>query len=227
MPQLLDWLASELISQQWSMKKLHRLIVTSSAYRMASTPDELDLKRDPDNRFVWRMSSRRLEAEAVRDNVLFAAGDLDEKMGGPEIDHNQGLNSKRRSIYLRIAAEKEVEFLKIFDSPSVTECYERKPSVMPQQALALANSELAHHEAKTLAEQIGKAAGSDDSRFIDSAFLRVLSRRPTAQEQKLCAEYLRKPASGVTTASTVPSIGRARENLILILFNHNDFVTVR
>lgn len=227
MPQLLDWLASELISQQWSMKKLHRLIVTSSAYRMASTPHDGDLKRDPDNRFVWRMSSRRLEAEAVRDNVLFAAGDLDESMGGPEIDHNLGLNSKRRSIYLRIAAEKEVEFLKIFDSPSVTECYERKQSVMPQQALALANSELVLRDAKTLAEQVGKTAGPDDSRFIDAAFLRVLCRRPAQQERKLCMEYLHKPASGVTTVSSAPASARARENLMLILFNHNDFVTVR
>jgi hypothetical protein len=227
MPQLLDWLASELIARKWSMKAIHRLIVTSSAYRMASTPDAEDLKRDPDNRFVWRMSSRRLEAEAVRDNVLYAAGDLDATMGGPEIDHNQGLTSKRRSIYLRQAAEKEVEFLKIFDSPSVTECYERKPSVMPQQALALANSELALREAKKLAMELGKAAGPDNSRFVDSAFLQVLARRPTPQERKLCADYLRKPAAGVKTASSETSSLRARENLVLVLFNHNDFVTVR
>ena len=226
MPRLLDWLASELIARKWSMKAIHRLIVTSSAYRMSSTPDAEDLKRDPDNRFVWRMPSKRLEAEAVRDNVLYAAGDLDETMGGPEIDHNLGLTSKRRSIYLRQAAEKEVEFLKIFDSASVTECYERKPSVMPQQALALANSELALREAKKLADEIGKTTGADDSRFIDSAFLRVLSRRPTAAERKLCVDYLHKPASGVKTASIESSI-RSRENLVLILFNHNDFVTVR
>jgi hypothetical protein len=224
MPQLLDWLASELIARKWSMKAIHRLIVTSSAYRMSSTPDAEDLKRDPDNRFVWRMPSRRLEAEAVRDNVLYTAGDLDEAMGGPEIDHNLGLTSKRRSIYLRQAAEKEVEFLKIFDSPSVTECYERKPSVMPQQALALANSELALREAKKLAAEIG--TGSDDSRFIESAFLRVISRRPTPEERTLCLGYIRKPAPGVKTASTGTSV-RARENLILVLFNHNDFVTVR
>jgi len=173
------------------------------------------------------MPSKRLEAEAVRDNVLFTAGQLDEKMGGPEVDHNQGLSSKRRSIYLRIAAEKEVEFLKIFDSPSVTECYERKPSVMPQQALALANSELAINESKVLAENISKLAGGDDSRFIDQAFLQILSRKPTADERKLCSDYLHRPAPGVSTIALTNTPQRSRENLILILFNHNDFVTVR
>ncbi len=211
----------------WSMKKLHRLIVTSSAYRMASTPDEENLKRDPDNRFAWRMSSRRLEAEAVRDNMLYSAGQLDETMGGSDVDHNLGLVSRRRSIYLRIAAEKEVEFLKIFDSPSVTECYERKPSVMPQQALALANSELAIGKAKQLADLLSKQAGMDDSRFIEEAFIRVLTRRPTAKEKKLCGDYLAKPVSGVATISSASSNARSRENLVLVLFNHNDFVTVR
>ncbi|MEQ2009676.1 MAG: DUF1549 domain-containing protein, partial [Limisphaerales bacterium] len=153
-PQLLDWLASEFVARGWSMKAIHRLLVTSSTYRMASTPDVASAKLDQDNFFLWRMNSRRLEAEAVRDNLLFVCGSLDLAMGGPEIDHNLGLSSKRRSVYLRLAAEKEVEFLKIFDGPAVTECYERRPSVMPQQALALANSELAQTEARRLAKQL-------------------------------------------------------------------------
>src|SRR5262249_51651150 len=142
-PQLLDWLAAEFMARGWRMKEMHRLILTSNTYRMASTPDEADAVIDPDNVFLWRMNSRRLEAEAVRDNLLYVSGDLDPTRGGPDIDHKLGLTSKRRSLYLRTAAEKEVEFLKIFDGPSVTECYERKTSVVPQQALALANSELA------------------------------------------------------------------------------------
>ena len=120
------------------MKRIHRLIVTSSTYRMASTPDERNAKIDPDNTFLWRMNSRRMEAEVVRDNLLYVAGDLDLTMGGPDIDHMLGMKSKRRSIYLRQAAEKEVEFLKIFDGPAVTECYVRRPTVVPQQALAMA-----------------------------------------------------------------------------------------
>src|SRR5207249_8410215 len=125
-PQLLDWLASEFMARDWKMKTMHRLIVTSRTYRMAATTDAANANIDPDNLFLWRMPSRRMEAELVRDNMLYIASDLDATRGGPEIDHNLGLSSKRRSIYLRLAAEKEVEFLRIFDGPTVTECYQRR-----------------------------------------------------------------------------------------------------
>jgi hypothetical protein len=237
----------------WSMKAMHRLIVTSATYRMASTADEADLRIDPDNIYLWRMSSHRLEAEAVRDNLLHVSGDLDPAMGGPDIDNKFGLTSKRRSLYLRLAAEKEVEFLKIFDGPSVTECYERRPSMMPQQALALSNSELAVNEARSLARALESRTGvppvpgsgddladpgakkisnrssssgtggtpvllSSDDAFITEAFLQILARRPTKDELSACREFLAdksRPAAHV------------RENLVLVLFNHNDFVTVR
>jgi hypothetical protein len=214
-PQLLDWLAAELMARDWQMKDLHRLIVTSSAYRMAATPDAANAKIDPDNRYLWRMNSRRLEAEAVRDNLLWTAGQLDLARGGPEIDQNAGLTSRRRSLYLRTAAEKEVEFLKIFDNASVTECYERKQTVVPQQALALANSELTLDLAKRLATDLGTRATGPDA-FVTQAYQRVLSRPPRATELAQCREFL---AQGDTA--------RARENLVLVLFNHSDFVTVR
>ena len=216
-PALLDWLAAEFMKRGWSMKEMHRLIVTSSTYRMASTPDLADAKIDPDDLYLWRMPSRRMEGELVRDNLLHVAGDLDETMGGPEIDHTKGLTSKRRSVYLRIAAEKEVEFLKIFDGPSVTECYMRHPSVVPQQALALANSDLALREAKTVAGAI-KDEKADD--FIDEAYRRVLARDPKPDEMKLCEDFLVAEAKKTSAA-------RARQNLVLVLFNHNDFVTIR
>jgi hypothetical protein len=211
-PQLLDWLAAEFMANNWSMKHLHRLILTSATYRMVSTGDDHNAAADPDNIYLWRMPSRRMEAEIVRDNLLHVAGTLDAAMGGPDIDHKLGLTSKRRSLYLRIAPEKEVEFLKIFDGPTVTDCYQRRPSVMPQQALALANSELALAQAKSLAKTIG--ALSDDQ-FIAAAFQRVLARKPKRDEAQLCAQFL---------SSKQP---RARENLLLVLFNHNDFVTIR
>jgi len=216
-PQLLDWLAAEFMAQQWKMKPLHRLIVTSRTYRLGGASDAANAKIDPDDIFLWRSPARRMEAELVRDNLLYVAGDLDATMGGPDIDHAQGLTSRRRSIYLRTAAEKEVEFLKIFDGPSVTECYARRPSVVPQQALALANSGLTLEQARLLA---GKLEGNNLESFIEEAFARVLARHATRQEQKLCREFLDKQAS----RSSMP---RARENLIAVLFNHNDFVTIR
>ena len=219
-PQLLDWLASEFMARGWDMKAMHKLIVTSSAYRRASTPDAVDAKIDPDNTFLWRMNSRRMEAEVVRDNLFYVAGDLDATKGGPDIDHNLGLKSKRRSIYLRQAAEKEVEFLKIFDGPAVTECYVRRPTVVPQQALAMANSELTLNEARTLAKTLSAETGGDVEAFARRAFERVLARRPKPEELKLCREFLE--ARTMSSSSAV-----AQEGLVMVLFNHNDFVTIR
>ena len=129
---------------------------------------------------------------------------IDETRGGPEIDHNLGLTSLRRSLYLRTAAEKQSEFLQVFDGPSVTECYERRQTVMPQQALALANSELTQRESRLLAENISKIAGDDDQRFVLEAFLCVLARRPSAAEITACRQFLseqdRKAAAPVRAA---------------------------
>lgn len=217
-PELLDWLAAEFMQQGWSMKAMHRLIVTSRTYRMATTPEPANAAIDPDNVFLWRMNSRRLDAELVRDNLLHVAGVLDATMGGPEIDNNLGLVSKRRSIYLRIAPEKEVEFLKIFDGPAVTECYQRHPSVLPQQALALANSELALNQARALATTLEKEG---EQGFVEQLFRRVLARAAEEQESVMCAEFLKEAAARGQTPA------RARENLALVLLNHNDFLTVR
>jgi hypothetical protein len=275
-PALLDWLAAELMaggeagsggdegsgvlglgsgdkarrerpeSGPWSMKHMHRLLVTSSTYRLSSTPDAANAQRDPDNNYLWRMHSRRMEAEAVRDNLLWVSGTLDRTMGGPDIDNKLGLTSKRRSLYLRQAAEKEVEFLKIFDGPSVTECYERKPSVMPQQALALANSEVALAQARLLARDLSSEARDNAAEFVSLAFHRVLARKPTREEARLSAEFLMRPLDEWQKRASTQAIAianqtgtresnkpapdpgqRARENFLLVLMNHNDFVTVR
>jgi hypothetical protein len=219
-PQLLDWLASEFMARDWSLKAMHRLMVTSRTYRMASTPSEAKARLDPDNIYLWRMNSRRMEAELVRDNLLYVSGDLDPAMGGPDIDHQQGLVSRRRSLYLRSAAEKEVEFLKIFDGPSVTECYLRRPTVVPQQALALANSALTQLQARRLAKIISAETGDHDDQFIASAFQRILARSATSRETETCRDFL-------ATKARLSTSERSRENLVLVLFNHNDFITIR
>jgi len=228
-PELLDWLAAEFMANGWSMKAMHRMIVTSSTYRMSSTTDEADAQADPDDIYLWRMPSRRMEAELVRDNLLYVCGDLDSSMGGPDIDNTQGLVSKRRSIYLRCAAEKEVEFLKIFDGPNANECYQRRPTVMPQQSLALANSELTLAQAKLLAKRLTDEVPDNNEAFIRAAFTRVLARIPTADELQTCLNFLapKEAASPNGGAAGTPGQTRARENFILVLFNHNDFVTIR
>jgi hypothetical protein len=239
-PALLDWLAAELMDQKWSMKAMHRLIVTSSAYRMASTSDDANVALDRDNKYLWRMPSRQVEAEVVRDCVFYVAGRLDLTRGGPEIDQNQGLTVPRRSLYFRHAPEKEVEFLKIFDSADVVECYQRKSTVMPQQALALANSELTLQHSRILARTLAKTA-SDPAAFTDSAFEHVLSRPPAESELAECVAFLKQQAERHTANNSAspadpdpdgkqPSADpalRARENLVHVLLNHHDFVTIR
>jgi hypothetical protein len=175
----------------------------------------------------------------VRDSVFYVAGRLDLTMGGPDIDHAQGLTTPRRSLYFRHAAEKQMEFLKLFDAASVTECYQRKESILPQQAMALANSELTQRQARILARALHEKQ-KDDGAFIVAAFERVLSRSPTAPEKELCVEFLTEQTKRHAAEKTSPAAPdkdgktpaadpalRARENLVHTLLNHNDFVTVR
>jgi hypothetical protein len=241
-PALLDWLATEFVAHSWSLKHLHRLIVTSDAYTRKSTssgPDDPNVASDPDNLHYWRMNPRRMEAEAVRDNLLSASGMLDPTLGGPDLDPGLALVSHRRSLYLRHAQEKRAVFLKVFDSPSANDCYRRVESVMPQQALALANSPLAIHSARRLASELSKRSVSDPQ-FIAQAFEAVLGRDPSDVERAVCERFLndqaRRFAERLTLFDTGPDPAiaaaadpgrRAREGLVHVLFNHNDFVTIR
>ncbi len=244
-PELLDWLAVEFVEQGWSMKYLHRLLVTSAAYRRASGPVQAGfpaLKIDPDNRYLWRANRRRAEAEVVRDSLLHVAGRLDFTMGGPEIDQHAGLTVLRRSIYFRHAYERKMLFLTLFDGPSENECYQRTTSVVPQQALALANSSLALEQARLLAAQLSaQTAGMPDAEFVVAAFEQVLCRRPTEAEAAECLAFLQRQAAlladparlALTATGTAPNIKpsdqpaqRARENLVHVLLNHHDFVTI-
>jgi hypothetical protein len=167
--------------------------------------------------------------------------------GGPDLDQNQGLSVPRRSLYFRASKEKKMEFLALFDSPNPVECYRRSESIAPQQALAMANSTLALAQsrilAKKLTESLGDAAGNEVAvRFVDAAFVRILCRQPTAGERTASLAFLAEqssllaetasltPFSAGPDASVPPSTDpqqRARENLIHVLFSHNDFVTVR
>jgi hypothetical protein len=247
---LLDYLAVEFMERSWDFKWLHRLIVTSRTYKLQSaTPGAGDAtatanaKIDPDNRLLWRANLRRMEAEAVRDALLHVSGRLDTSMGGPEIDQSQGEAVLRRSIYLRHAHEKQMEFLKLFDAANINECYQRNESLIPQQALAVANSGLSLEGSRVLAKRLsGDAASSvGDADFIFAAFEQVLCRPPTDEERKECEKFLADQAQRLSEPKSLAAFGgkgrgvspssdprqRARENLVHVLFNHNDFVTIR
>ena len=221
-PKLLDWLAVDFMEHGWSMKHLHRLIVTSNAYRMDSTTRgdhrQKNLEIDPDNRFLWRMNARRLEAEVVRDCVLFVAGKLDPKMGGPEIDAKKGESTYRRSVYYRHAPEKSMLFLKQFDSASTLECYRRNETVVPQQALAMINSRLTLDQSTHLVQTLEKKKPLSDGEFVETIFQRILCRKPSKIEYKTCAIFLNR---------TDTSKKKNRISLVHVLLNHNEFVTIR
>ncbi|MCA9220348.1 MAG: DUF1553 domain-containing protein, partial [Planctomycetales bacterium] len=173
-PELLDWLAAELIANDWNMKPLHRQIVLSSTYRMSSNAnaDRVAQKVDPDNAFLWRMNSRRMEAEVVRDSTLYLANDLDMQFGGPEVPETEGEKVLRRSMYFRNTPNEKMSMLEIFDVADPNSCYRRKESVVPHQSLAMMNSGLTTDHARMIAGQLA----TNESDFISAAFQTILTR---------------------------------------------------
>jgi hypothetical protein len=259
-PQLLDWLAAELMdgdenetgqAMPWRMKRLHRLIVTSSTYRMQSQPADVDdsnFKRDADNIYLWRFPSRRLEAEALRDSMLHVAGALDLTLGGPELENSQGETTRRRTLYYLQHPEAggTMGFMKAFDPPDPGSCYRRTDSTIPQQALAMTNSRLAIHYGRVLAGKVWKGVvqanadeATQEAEFVTRLFEQMLTRRPTQEELKLVRVFLSRqaelyrqstakgmPKKGIVAASADPRM-RARESLARSLFSHHAFVTLK
>jgi hypothetical protein len=195
---LLDWLAVEFMAHDWSLKWLHRLIVTSAAYRMDSAAGKEasdQLAADPENEYYWRMNPRRMEAEVVRDSLLYLSGEIDWTMGGPPLDCLAGPDSPRRSLYYRYSREDKMEFLTVFDAPAVEECYRRQESIVPQQALALENSDFVWEQAREISRRLEREAGyapaaMPERAFLIAAFEHVLSRAPEPAEWGACAQFL-------------------------------------
>lgn len=198
---------------------------------MDSTPDSSSPARDPENRYYWRRLPQRLEAEVIRDALLHLSKRLDTKRGGPELDQEQGLTTFRRSLYYRHANEKQMVFLTTFDAAGPNECYRRVHSVVPQQALALANSSVAQESAGHLAKRVADCLGPQASTtsFVAACFEHVLGRPATQAETDLCVRFLQEQENRLlTTPPTQNTITeRARASLVQVLFNHHEFVTVR
>lgn len=195
---LLDFLALDFIGNGWSEKQLHKQIMMSTAYRQSSQQNEKANKIDPENHLLWRMNLRRLDAEALRDSVMAAAGKLDTTAGGPPIalemrpDGLQVVSSKepesarwRRSIYLTHRRTYPMSFLGVFDYPIIdTNCSRRVPSATPLQSLTMLNDDFVWQAAEALAKR------AEDN--VDAAYLLTLSRKPTPAEQQLAAAFLEK-----------------------------------
>ena len=212
-PELLDWLARDFVAQGWSLKTLHRLIMTSNTYRQQSlvTPEREQI--DPYNHLLSRMPLRRMEAELLRDTLLLVAGQLNETRFGPAdavTVRADGLvlSSKRRSIYVQQLRKNPVSLLESFDLPAMNpNCLQRSESLVAPQALQLMNDAALRQLASQFADRVLREAGIDPMQQVHRMYAIALSRPPGPEELEACIQTLErlteessKPVSAETTS---------------------------
>jgi hypothetical protein len=227
-PELLDWLASDFIDSGWSLKALHRRIMTSEAYRRSAVHQKAAAEVDADNRWLWRMAPRRLEAEAVRDALLSVSGELNLQYGGPSfrpfttseygatfyhLFDKGDPEFNRRTVYrMNINSGKE-PLLDAFDCPDPSvKTPRRGVTTTPLQALGLMNGTFAQRQADRLAARIRREVGEDSGREVDRVYPIVFGRVPSPAERDRAVAAIRD---------------RGLENLCWTLLNATEFVYVR
>jgi mono/diheme cytochrome c family protein len=225
-PELLDWLASEFIRTGWQIKPLHRLILLSASYRQSSRVNEKALAVDRQNRLLWRMSPRRLEAEAIRDAILAVSGRLDRRMGGPgyelwEKNTNYvvvfqpkaklGPNEFRRMVYQFKPRSQQDPTFGLFDCPDAALARPRRNvSTTALQALNLFNGSFILAQSASLAERL-RREGGDEAGQVDRAFRLAFGRPPAEAERAAAVELIRRHG--------LPAFSRA-------MYNANEFLYV-
>ena len=228
-PELLDWLASEFIERGWSVKEMHRLIMLSSAFRLSSSSSTENAAKDPENKYLWRMNRRRLNAENIRDAVLSVSGKLNTQMGGRPVlpplskEERLGMWDKddwpesldpaehdRRSVYILAKRQFPYPMFKTFDAPDpAMSCGRRAVTTVAPQALTLLNSEFMLRSARALAERLEQAETPEQ--LVHQAWELAFSRPPESGETENALEML---------AEAGP------EEFSLMLFNLNEFVYI-
>ena len=232
LPELLDWLATEFPARKWSMKEMHRLMMTSDAYQRASAfHDEKNLSVDRDNVYLWRANRQRLEGEALWDAMHSAAGTLNTKMGGKPVapplspDEASGVGSmaqwpvngdpseyNRRGLYLLVRRNFPFPMLEAFDNPINTiSCPQRDVSSVAPQALWFLNNRIASEQAKAFADRLRKEYGAEPAAQVEGAWRLALGRAPTDKEK----------SDGVALISRL-----SLEKFCLAVFNLNEFAFV-
>lgn len=205
-PELLDWLAGELVSHGWSVKQMHRLLMTSAAYQQSSAFNAANAAKDPDDRFLWRYRRWRLEGEAVRDAALECSGELNPKMGGPSIfpELPEGVSTRggwpitkdeaernRRSVYVFVRRNMRYPLFEAFDFPDTHEpCARRSVTNTAPQALMLFNSDLALKPAQAMAGRLLREAATTEAR-VERAYRLAFSRGPETAERDLSLQFLK------------------------------------
>jgi hypothetical protein len=243
-PELLEWLASELVHSEWSAKSLHRLIVTSRVYRQSSSsrPDAVQI--DPDNRLLSRYPLRRLDAEAMRDSILAITGELADRHGGPYVPTHRDDSGEvvvsdtadgatRRSVYLQQRRTEITSLLELFDAPSiVTTCTRRVTSTIPLQSLSLMNSDFMVTQAGKFASRLEHDCkpcpdgDADHNAYIDRAFLLAIGRSPTHDERASACRFVVTQPSRYPGLPESESRHRALADFCQMLLASNAFLYV-
>jgi hypothetical protein len=210
-PELLDWLSREFVRTGWSMKAMHRLMVTSRVYRQSSQLNAERERLDPENQLLSRMPMTRLDAEALRDSLLYVAGKLDERRFGPSdtvtaradglMMPDEGIDgSYRRAIYVRQRRKEVPTILETFDLPQMNpNCIERTESTVAAQALHLMNNEQVHELSAAMAERVEREAPSSIEAKLDRAFWIALSRAPLKAERAASLETFNRLTAAWST----------------------------
>ncbi len=251
-PELLDYLATELMDSGWSLKHVQKLILKSSAYRLSAEWNEDAAKVDPENSLLWRWKPRRLDAEAVRDVTLAISGQLNPEMAGPSVHpplpravlegqsvpgagwkDSDPKQSARRSVYIFVKRSLAVPELEMLDSPDTTSsCEQRSVSTTGPQALAFLNGEFTQGQARQFAARLEREAGPETEAQLSRAFQLAVNRRPSPAELSAGREFLSKQQRII--AGELRAAGgdagqaakRAMENFALVLLNTNEFFYV-
>lgn len=216
-PALLEWLASDLVSHGWKLKRLHRMILLSAAYQRSTTFDAANAKVDPDNRLLWRMRPRRLEAESLRDAMLAVSGTLNPRIHGPAFrspipadamvarnlktpypaDVRDDAASHCRSVYMFHKRVIPFPLFQAFDAPDAQQCAGRRNvTTVAPQALAMLNGPFVRARAADFAERLRKDAGDDPAKQVDRAFLLAFARPPSAVERDAGIDFLAQQRKG-------------------------------
>ena len=212
-PDLLDWLAVRFVEDGWSLKQLHRRLMLSSTYRQASAVSREQFAADPDNRWLARFEARRLEAEAIRDAILFAAGRLDQTRGGPAGDD---LTISRRSVYVQTARWNRSNFAMLFDAANPDASTEKRiVSTVAPQSLFLLNHAFVLEQAEHLAKRLAHEAPDETAR-VQLAYQVLFGRLASSQEIGIARELLAKTGQDRTETAWI--------DLVHVLLCSNEFV---
>ena len=194
-PELLEDLAARFVAHGWSLKWLHREIMTSAAYQQSSRRDPAQFAIDPENQWLWRMTPRRLDVESWRDSLLSVAGELDESVGGPPLELAQA-NNHRRTVYGLVKRRELSELLRLFDFPDpVATSAQREPTITPLQQLFVLNSPFFETESRLLVETLLSKSANEPERF-QLLYRRLFQRPATQREVELGGQFVQQLRSG-------------------------------